>query len=163
MYRSLFIAVVLGLAVGPSQAANAWTHCFAEGEDASSRHYYFFLDSGARTERVRWVWNGGCCNPPEVTDYNMHMPGQPGAIRVRHLTGERRDILNLVTGGETPLSLDREYLLALPARSPETAKTPVTLDRQQSTDLYNLIGILSMEKPERPAGGCQPMEPAQES
>lgn len=163
MCRSLFMAVLLGLTAGPSQATNAWTHCLAEGEDASSRHYYFFRDSGTRIERVRWVWNGGCCSPPEVTDYNLHVPRQSGAVLVRHLTGERRDILNLVTGEETPLSLDREYVLVLPARSPETANTPVIMDRQQSTDLHNLIGILSMERPERPAEGCQPMEPEQES
>lgn len=156
MYRSLFMAAAL--AAAPAQAADPWTHCLAEAEDAASRHYYFFLERGARVERVRWVRNGGCCNPPEVTDYNLLGPPQSGAIQVRHLTGERRDILDLVTGEDAPLALDREYVVHLTARSPETSGEPVTLDRQQSTDLYNLVSILSGERPDRPPEGCRPIE-----
>lgn len=163
MYRSLLMAAALGLTAVPVQAANPWTHCIAEGEDATSRHYYFFLESGTRIERVRWVWNGGCCNPPEVTDYNLVVPRQPGAIQVRHMTGERPDILGLVTGEDAPLTLDREYVVHLTARSSETSGEPVTLDRRQSTDLYNLVSILSGERPERPPEGCQPIEPEAES
>src|SRR5690606_26494791 len=70
MYRQILLAGALAVAATAAPAATPWTHCFAEGEDASSRHYYFFLDPGSGVERVRWVWNGGCCNPPEVTEFN---------------------------------------------------------------------------------------------
>lgn len=158
MYRFLFTAAVLGLAAGPMQAATPWTHCVAEAEDSASRHYYFFLDGGAQIKRVRWVRNGGCCNRPEVTDYNLDVPRQSGAIQVRHLTGERQDILQLATGGNAPLTLEREYVVTLPVRGPDPVEPAITLDRQQTTDLYNLVSILAGERPERPPEGCQPIE-----
>ncbi|MGY0613041.1 MULTISPECIES: hypothetical protein [unclassified Luteimonas] len=130
----------------------------AEAEDSAGRHYYFFLDGGARIDRVRWVRNGGCCNRPEVTDYNLHVPRQSGAIQVRHLTGERQDILQLATGEDAALTLEREYVVTLPVRGPDPVKPTVALDRQQSSDLYNLVAILARERPERPPEGCQSME-----
>ena len=156
MYQVLIAVAALALATGSSYAAAPWTHCHAEGEDAASRHYYFFLDHGAQVERVRWVWNGGCCNPPEVTDYHLNLPGRPGTIQVRHLTGEREDVLTLITGGDALLTLVREHALTLARTAP---KAPgLALDAQQSTDLYNLLNLLGGERHERPSGGCPTIE-----
>lgn len=77
---------------------------------------------------------------------------------MRHLTGERQDIPELVVGRDTPLELEHEYTVTLPARTPEAAETAVTLDRQQATDLYNLIHVLAGERPERPIDGCPSIE-----
>lgn len=155
MYQLLIAAAVLGLASDPSHAAAPWTHCRSEGEDATSHHYYFFVDRGAGIERVRWVWNGGCCNPPKVTDYTLRLPGQPGTIQVRHLTGEREDAPTLVTSANAPLALVREYTLTLSRTGP--GAQALTLDAHQATDVYNLLNLLGGERPEQSTEDCQPM------
>ncbi|NLB58459.1 MAG: hypothetical protein GX805_08365 [Gammaproteobacteria bacterium] len=156
MYRQILLAGALAVAATAAPAATPWTHCFAEGEDASSRHYYFFLDPGSGVERVRWVWNGGCCNPPEVTDYNLRLPGQSGAVQISHLNGERKDAPTLIRGGDAPLSLVRKYDLILSRTAPNAPG--LTLDAHQATDLNNLLNLLAGERPERPPEGCPTIE-----
>ena len=78
-----------------------WTHWAEEGEDASSSHHYFFLIEGKTVKRIRWVWNGGAQNPPEVIDYLL----SEGRLQVFSYTGKREHVGQLIQGRSTDLKL----------------------------------------------------------
>ena len=42
---------------------------FSIGEDATSGFYYLVYKSRREIRKIRSVWNGGCCQPPEVKDF----------------------------------------------------------------------------------------------
>ena len=52
-------------------------------------------------KRIRWVWNGGAQNPPEVTDYLL----SEGRLQVSSYTGKREHLGQLIQGQSTDLKL----------------------------------------------------------
>lgn len=121
-----------------------WSHQDEEGEDATSTHYYFYESDGNSIQRIRWVWNGGAQNPPEVTDYLF----ESGKITVRHLVGTRDDVKALVDGRDADLKVEKEYSLS--TKSSESMFLPTTGDKSlsvsQRVDLKNLFDLLAKER-----------------
>ena len=125
-------------------AAEKWTYQVEQGEDATSTHYYFYHATGKSIDLVRWVWNGGAQNKPTVTDYQIGA----GKITIRHYTGKRESIPDLVSGRDAELTLTLEHVVT--AKDVEslflsaTFKEPLT--KRQRTDLKNLKDLLAEVK-----------------
>ncbi|MDX1679820.1 MAG: hypothetical protein R3242_03720 [Akkermansiaceae bacterium] len=121
-----------------------WTHKGNEGEDASSHWYYFFKSNGDSIEHVRSVWNGGAQNPPDIIDYFI----DGSQIKIRHSTGKRDDLEDLIAGRETKLDLVNEYKISSKhAEAMLLAPDPdKPLNSDQRRDLANLLFLLAKDR-----------------
>lgn len=123
-----------------------WTHLSMEGEDATSKHYYFYNSDIGSDYRVRWVWNGGAQNRPTVTDYIL----DSGKITIRHLVGDRDTISELILGGVAELELKEEYSIdsqySVEERRLIDSKKPLTEKRK--IDIENLADLLTRHREE---------------
>lgn len=146
------LSIIIGflLLVFPCSAENVqWTHFAEEGEDATSAFHYYYQSNGESIQRVRMVWNGGAQNPPSVVDYLL----DSGKIIIRHLTGTREMIPDLIAGKDVGLELQREYSIS--RGSPDDMLLPSppdkTLTKEQRHDLGILIGLLAKDRKTIPA------------
>ncbi len=151
MMKSLLPLMSLLLLVTLSKAEDVkWTHRAEEGEDATSTHYYFFLTEGDEVTRVRWVWNGGAQNKPEVTEFLLN---EGGKITIRTSVADRTHVEALVAGKEAPLTKKRDYSIITADTSRMLIPPPPdkTLTDEQRIDIYNLISLLA--KARKPING----------
>ena len=122
----------------------AWTHRAEEGEDATSHHYYFYQSNGESISHVRSVWNGGAQNPPKVVDYFI----DGSKIRIRHSTGVRAVVADLIAGREAKLELVSEYQIrgehAGAMLLPPPPEENLTADQRR--DIANLIYLLAKHR-----------------
>ncbi len=144
MSKFWFLVPIYCLASHALAEEVTWTHQAQEGEDATSTHYYFYRSDGEAGTRVRWIWNGGAQNEPEVTDYIL----DGSSITFKHSTGKREDLVELLQGKDVSLKLAKEYSInssddahMLVPPSPD-----VTLTKAQRVDLANLISLLAKER-----------------
>ena len=143
-----FIITILLTSISCAEEIN-WTYQAEESEDATSTHYYLYASGGETITQVRWIWNGGAHNPPEVTDYIL----DGGNITFRHSTGQRRDLVELLNGKNVKLDVKTEYLIQLrdDAHMLVPPKSHETLTKEHRVDLANLISLLAKErKPFKP-------------
>ena len=114
-----------------------WTHSWSAGEDATSTFYYFIQTSA----RVRILWNGGANSHPTIKDYFLN--GRD--IRIVDRTADRKDIVALAQGKDTPWKNDSDYTLDCPdsSRILVPAKGDPNLSAKQRVDLYNLLIVLA--------------------
>ena len=140
-------ALVLGLFVTPLLAdaphkvapGTPWTHSWPAGEDATSTFYYF-IQTGSPCH-VRILWNGGASNPPAITDYFL----EGRFIRIVDRKTERKHLLDLVLGKDTPWKNTSDYKLDCPnsSRILVPAEGDGNLSAKQRVDLYNLLVVLA--------------------
>ena len=125
-------------------AGSNWTHRAAEGEDASSAHFYFYQSNGESIQRVRWVWNGGAQNSPTVSEYVLGV----GKITIRQGQAKRENLNALVSGDDVAVRWTNEYSISTQAGDgmllPMAAAAELT--DEQRKDLKNLIDLLAKER-----------------
>ena len=129
-------------------AETNWTHRAEEGEDASSTHYCFFQIENDEIKRIRWVWNGGAQNPPEIIDYLL----SKNSVQVITYTGKRESIPQLIQGLDADLKMNEarpwtrnEDGSLQPAAI--TNKSHLILTKEEAkTDAANLESLLSMKR-----------------
>jgi hypothetical protein len=70
---------------------------YTMGEDASSGFYYLIYKSSSHVRKIRAIWNGGCCQAPEVVDYYFK-DGSP--VLYVKLASKRGQLKALIRGGK---------------------------------------------------------------
>ncbi|WP_411845311.1 hypothetical protein AAFN60_16305 [Roseibacillus persicicus] len=124
----------------PGYSLPEWTHMATDYEDGSSTHYYFYHSNGESIDRIRWVWNGGVQNAPEVIDYFL----EAGSFQVIKSIGQRKSLPDLIRGLDVPLrETDQGGLEGIVSNS-STGYTKRS--ESQDLDLKILVDLLSKDR-----------------
>lgn len=82
---------------------------FSIGEDATSGFYYHIYRSKTQVRKIRSIWNGGCCNAPNVEDFYFK-DGSP--VLYVKLSVEKGQLDSVIKGRNTALSAHEKLYLS---------------------------------------------------